>query len=295
MANIMSEKPTDVILGIPEIIEKYRIGEKLVMVTAYDYPSARAAELAGVDIVLVGDSGAMTVLGHESTTMITIDEMLMFCKAVRRGIRSPFMVGDLPYGSYEVSDEQAVQTAFRFIKEAGCDAVKLEGCGPMSISRARAIVQAGIPVVGHVGLTPQTAVTLGGYRAQAKNAEAASLLIQGALALQGAGCFCLVLEAIPSVVAELVVERIEVPTIGIGAGPATSGQVLVFHDLLGIGEGRDAKFVRRYADLLEAMKCGITDFAKEVRNREYPTTEHEYKMDPQEADTLRSILRSEED
>ena len=295
MANIMSEKPTDVILGIPEIIEKYRIGEKLVMVTAYDYPSARAAELAGVDIVLVGDSGAMTVLGHESTTMITIDEMLMFCKAVRRGIRSPFMVGDLPYGSYEVSDEQAVQTAFRFIKEAGCDAVKLEGCGPMSISRAHAIVQAGIPVVGHVGLTPQTAVTLGGYRAQAKNAEAASLLIQGALALQGAGCFCLVLEAIPSVVAELVVERIEVPTIGIGAGPATSGQVLVFHDLLGIGEGRDAKFVRRYADLLEAMKCGITDFAKEVRNREYPTTEHEYKMDPREADTLRSILRSEED
>ncbi len=282
------------LITIPRIFEKYRLGEKLVMVTAYDYPSALAVDNAGVDMVLVGDSAAMTVLGHGSTTMITIDEMLLFCKAVRRGLKSAFMVGDLPYGSYEASDDEAVQTAFRFVKEAGCDAVKLEGGGPMSVSRARAIVQAGISVVGHVGLTPQTATSLGGFRVQAKKAEAAKVLIGKALALQKAGCFCLVLEAIPSVVAEAVVERLAVPTIGIGAGPSTSGQVLVFHDLLGIREGKGAKFVRRYADLLDAMEIGVADFVREVRQKTYPAIEHEYKMDSEEADSLRSLLKSEE-
>lgn len=279
------------LVTIPGIIEKYRSGEKLVMVTAYDYPSALAVDKAGVDMVLVGDSGAMTVLGHESTTMITIDEMLVFCKAVRRGLKSAFMVGDLPYGSYEVNDDMAVQTAFRFVKEAGCDAVKLEGGGAMSVSRARAIVQAGIPVVGHVGLTPQTATSLGGFRVQAKQAEAAKTLINKALALQEAGCFCLVLEAIPSVAAEAAVERLAVPTIGIGAGPSTSGQVLVFHDLLGIREGKGAKFVRRYADLLDAMESGVAEFVKEVREENYPAIEHEYEMDSQEADRLRLLLK----
>ena len=281
------------LVTIPKIIEKHRLGDKIVMVTAYDYPSALVVENAGVDMVLVGDSGAMTVLGHESTTMVTIDEMLVFCKAVRRGLNTAFMVGDLPYGSYEVSDEEAVHTAFRFVKEAGCDAVKLEGGGPMSISRARAIVQAGIPVVGHVGLTPQTATSLGGFRVQAKNAEAARALISAALALQEAGCFCLVLEAIPSVVTEAVVERLKVPTIGIGAGSSPSGQVLVFHDLLGIRVGQGAKFVRRYADLLEAMENGVAEFVKDVRKNKYPAAEHEYKMDSKEADALRALLLSE--
>lgn len=283
------------LITLPKIIEKYRAGEKLVMVTAYDYPSALAVEEAGVDMVLVGDSGAMTVLGHDSTTEITVDEMLVFCKAVRRGLNSAFMVGDLPYGSYEVSDDEAVQTAFRFVKEAGCDAVKLEGGGPMSISRARAVIQAGIPVVGHVGLTPQTATSLGGFRVQAKNAEAATTLIDEALALQQVGCFCLVLEAIPSVVAEAAVERLDVPTIGIGAGPSTSGQVLVFHDLLGIRKGKGAKFVRRYANLLDAMQTGVAQFVEEVKENKYPAIEHEYKMDSVEADALRSLLSSDDD
>ncbi len=275
---------------MPRLAEKHRLGEKLVMVTAYDFPSARAAEAAAVDLVLVGDSGAMTVLGHDSTVSVTVEELLTLAKAVRRGLKTPFMVGDLPYGSYEISDEQAVATAFRFVKEAGCDAVKLEGCGPMSVSRAKAIVQAGIPVMGHVGLTPQTATALGGYRAQAKDASAALKLVEGAQALEDAGCFSVVLEAIPSVVAEAVVERLEVPTIGIGAGPSTSGQVLVFHDLLGIREGRGGKFVQRYADLQDEMNAGVAAYASDVRSKAYPQPEHEYAMDAAEADALRAAL-----
>ncbi len=275
---------------MPRLAEKHRLGEKLVMVTAYDFPSARAAEAAAVDLVLVGDSGAMTVLGHDSTVAVTVEELLTLAKAVRRGLKTPFMVGDLPYGSYEISDEQAVATAFRFVKEAGCNAVKLEGCGPMSVSRAKAIVQAGIPVMGHVGLTPQTATALGGYRAQAKDASAALKLVEGAMALEEAGCFSVVLEAIPSVVAEAVVERLEVPTIGIGAGPSTSGQVLVFHDLLGIREGRGGKFVQRYADLQDEMNAGVAAYASDVRSKAYPQPEHEYAMDAAEADALRAAL-----
>ncbi len=277
-------------MTLPRIVDQYKLGLPLVMVTAYDYPSARAAEAAGVDLVLVGDSGAMTVLGHESTVPVTLDEMLMLAKAVRRGLRSPFLIADLPFGSYEVSDHQAIETAMRFVKEAGADAVKLEGCGPMAVARARAIVQAGIPVMGHVGLTPQTAVALGGYRAQAKAHGAAMTLVAGAQALEQAGCFSIVLEAIPSVVAEAVVERVGVPTIGIGAGPSTSGQVLVFHDLLGIREGRGAKFVRRYADLQVAMDEGVAAYAAEVRSHAYPAPEHEYAMDQDEADALRDAL-----
>src|SRR3954449_6803841 len=188
-------------MTLPRLTEKKRLGEPIVMVTAYDYPSALAVESAGVDLVLVGDSGAMTVLGYDSTVPVTLDELLVLAKAVRRGLRRPFMVGALPFGSYEVSDEQAVQTAFRFVKEAGCDAVKLEGGGPVSVARARAIAQAGIPVMGHVGLTPQTSTALGGYRAQGRTAAAASRIAQEALALQEAGCFSLVFEAIPAAVA----------------------------------------------------------------------------------------------
>ncbi len=266
-------------MTLPRLLEKRALGEPLVMVTAYDYPSARAADRAGVDLVLVGDSGAMTVLGYDSTVAVTLDELLVLARATRRGLQSPFLVGDLPFGSYEISDEQAVTTAFRFVKEAGCDAVKLEGGGETSVRRARAIVNAGIPVMGHVGLTPQTATALGGYKAQGKSAAAAVRIAREALALQEVGCFSIVFEAIPSAVTEAIMPRMEIPVIGIGAGPAADGQVLVFHDLLGIREGRGAKFVQRYADLLDDMAGGVAAYAQDVRSRAYPGPEHGYAMD----------------
>ena len=281
----MSSHPSQIAAGarierlpvtLPRLAEMKRLGDPIVMVTAYDFPSARAAEAAGVDMVLVGDSGAMTVLGYPSTVGVELDEMLMLARAVRRGLRTPFLVGDLPFGSYEISDEQAVATAMRFVKEAGCDAVKLEGGGPVSVARARAISQAGIAVMGHVGLTPQTATVLGGYRAQGRNAEAAARVAREAVALQDAGCFAVVFEAIPSAVAEAIMPSMRVPVIGIGAGPATDGQVLVFHDLLGIRQGRGAKFVKRYADLLDEMTAGVAQYAADVRTRRYPGPEHGY-------------------
>ena len=275
---------------LPRLVEMKRLGEPIVMVTAYDFPSARAAEAAGVDMVLVGDSGAMTVLGYPSTVAVEADELLVLAKAVRRGLKTPFLVGDLPFGSYEISDEQAVRTAFRFVKEAGCEAVKLEGGGPTSVSRARAIVLAGIPVMGHVGLTPQTATALGGYRAQGRDARAAERVAREALALQDAGCFSLVFEAIPSQVAEELMARIDVPVIGIGAGPATDGQVLVFHDLLGIREGLGARFVKRYADIQDEMAAGVAAFAADVRTRGYPEPQHGYSIDAAELQAFRRRL-----
>jgi 3-methyl-2-oxobutanoate hydroxymethyltransferase len=269
-------------MTLPRLTEKKHLGEPIVMVTAYDYPSALAVDAAGVDLVLVGDSGAMTVLGYPSTVPVELDELIMLAKAVRRGLQLPLMIGDLPFGSYEVSDEQAITTAMRFVKEAGCDVVKLEGGGPISVARAKAIAQAGIPVMGHVGLTPQTATALGGYRAQGRNADAAARVVREALALQEAGCFAIVFEAIPSAVAEAVMPRMRIPVIGIGAGPSTDGQVLVFHDLLGIREGRGAKFVKRYADLLDEMTAGVAQYAADVRTRRYPGPEHGYSMPPEE-------------
>jgi 3-methyl-2-oxobutanoate hydroxymethyltransferase len=269
--------------------EKKALGEPIVMVTAYDYPSAQVAEAAGVDVVLVGDSGAMTVLGYPSTVPVSVDEMLVLAGAARRGLTTPLLIGDLPFGSYEVSDEQAIATAQRFVKEAGCDAVKLER-GGVCADRARAIVDAGIPVMGHVGLTPQTAVALGGYRSQGRTAERALEVAEDALALQAAGCFALVFEAVPSAFTEAVMPRLEIPVIGIGAGPATDGQVLVFHDLLGIYDGHAARFVKRYADVREQMVGGLEAFAADVRERRYPEPEHGYTMAPDEAERLRSLL-----
>jgi len=277
-------------MTLPRLTEKKRLGEPIVMVTAYDYPSALAVDKAGVDLVLVGDSGAMTVLGYDSTVPVSLDELLVLARAVRRGLRTPFMVGDLPFGSYEVSDEQAVQTAFRFVKEAGCDAVKLEGGGPVSVARARAIVQAGIPVMGHVGLTPQTSTALGGYRAQGRTSAAAERVAREALALQEAGCFSVVFEAIPSAVAAEVMPRMESVVIGIGAGPSTDGQVLVFHDLLGIREGRGARFVQRYADLLDDMVAGVAAYADDVRTHRYPAPEHGYSIPEEELAAFRASL-----
>ena len=274
---------------LSRLAEKKALGEPIVMVTAYDYPSAQVAEAAGVDVVLVGDSGAMTVLGYPSTVPVAVDEMLMLAGAARRGLTTPLLVGDMPFGSYEVSNEQAIATAQRFVKEAGCDAVKLER-GGSSVDRARAIVEAGIPVMGHVGLTPQTATALGGYRSQGRTAERAIEVTRDALALQEAGCFAIVFEAVPAELTETVMPQIDVPVIGIGAGPATDGQVLVFHDLLGIYDGHAARFVKRYANVRQAMIDGVAAFAEDVRERRYPEPEHGYTMAPDESERLRALL-----
>jgi 3-methyl-2-oxobutanoate hydroxymethyltransferase len=207
---------------------------------------------------------------------------------VRRGLKTPLMVGDLPFGSYEASDEQAIATAQRFVKEAGCDAVKLEG-GGAHVQRARAIVRAGIPVMGHVGLTPQTAVSLGGYRAQGRTAERAVQVIQDALDLQEAGCFSIVFEAVPAEVTDLAMARMEIPVIGIGAGPSTDGQVLVFHDLLGIYDGHKPKFAKRWADVRAEMVRGVSAYAQEVRGRVFPGPEHTYSIPPEELERLKEM------
>lgn len=276
-------------MTLPRLAEKKLLGEPIVMVTAYDYPSAQVAQEAGVDVVLVGDSGAMTVLGYPSTVPVSTDEMLMLASAVRRGLKTPLLVGDLPFGSYEASDEQAIATAQRFVKEAGCDAVKLER-GGTSAQRAQAIVQAGIPVMGHVGLTPQTATALGGYRAQGRTSDRALAVARDALALQEAGCFSIVFEAIPAAVAEVLMERIEIPVIGIGAGPATDGQVLVFHDLLGIYDGHAPRFAKRYQEIKAQMVAGVAEYATEVRHRTFPAPEHTYSIDEQELERFRAAL-----
>jgi 3-methyl-2-oxobutanoate hydroxymethyltransferase len=275
------------------LAEKKALGEPIAMITAYDHPSAQVAEEAGVDVVLVGDSGAMTVLGYPSTVPVSVDEMLMLAAAVRRGLQTPMLVGDLPFGSYEISDEQAIATAQRFVKEAGCDAVKLER-GGTSVQRARAIVDAGIPVMGHVGLTPQTATALGGYRSQGRTADRALEVARDALGLQEAGCFAIVFEAIPSDLTAELMPRMEIPVIGIGAGAAADGQVLVFHDLLGIYDGHAARFVKRYANIREQMIAGVTAYADDVRNRRYPEPEHGYTMAPDEVEGLRALLERED-
>jgi 3-methyl-2-oxobutanoate hydroxymethyltransferase len=275
---------------LPGLIEKKRLGDPIVMVTAYDYPSARAAEAAGVDLVLVGDSAATTVLGYSATTPVELDDMLVLARAVRRGLRTPLLIGDLPFGSYEVSDEQAITTALRMVKEAGCEVVKLEGGGEASVRRVRAIVGAGMPVMGHVGLTPQTSTALGGWKAQGRTAGAAARIATEALALQQAGCFALVFEAIPSAVTEELMPLLRIPVIGIGAGPATDGQVLVFHDLLGIRDGLGPRFVKRYANLQQEMNQGVAAFAEDVRLRQYPGPEHTYSIDPAELAELHALL-----
>jgi 3-methyl-2-oxobutanoate hydroxymethyltransferase len=280
--------PSRLPMTLPRLADKKRLGEAVVMVTAYDYPSARAAEAAGVDLVLVGDSGAMTVLGYPSTVAVELDEMLVLARAARRGLKSPFLIVDLPFGSYEISDEQAITTAMRVVKEAGADAVKLEGGGPVSVARARAITAAGIPVMRHVGLTPQTSTALGGYRAQGRTGQAAARIAREALALQDAGCFSIVFEAMPSAVAAEIMPQMDAVIIGIGAGPSTDGQVLVFHDLLGIREGRGARFVKRYANLQDEMNAGISAFADDVRSRRYPAPEHDYSIDPGELERFRT-------
>ena len=286
------KRSTPAAMSLPRLAEMKAAGEPIVMVTAYDHPSAQVVEAAGVDLVLVGDSAAMTVLGYDSTVPVGMDEMLMLAAAVRRGLETPLLIGDMPFGSYEQSSEQAVANAQRFVKEAGCDAVKLER-GGSSVDRARAIVRAGIPVMGHVGLTPQTATALGGYRAQGKTAGRAAQIAEEALALQAAGCFAIVFEAVPAAMTEALMPRMEIPVIGIGAGAGTDGQVLVFHDLLGIFDGRVPRFVKRYAELKAEMVDGVSRYTDEVRSKRFPRDEHTYSIEPEELESFRRYLDQE--
>ncbi|MDX6485799.1 MAG: 3-methyl-2-oxobutanoate hydroxymethyltransferase [Gaiellaceae bacterium] len=268
-------------LPLPELQEIKRRGEKIVMVTAYDAPSGRLADAAGVDIILVGDSSGMVMHGRESTVGVTLDEIVLMTQWVTRGAKRPLVVADMPFGSYETSNEQAIANAVRLVKDGGADAVKIER-GGTSIDRARAIVEAGIPVMGHVGLTPQTATVLGGFKAQGRTADRAQQLIDDAVALQDAGCFAVVLEAVPAAVARAATRALWVPTIGIGAGGDTDGQVLVWHDMLGYYEGNAPRFVKRYADLGATIVDALGRYADEVRSGTFPEEQHTYAMPEEE-------------
>jgi 3-methyl-2-oxobutanoate hydroxymethyltransferase len=276
-------------LALPELAGMKSRGDRIVMITAYDAPSARIADEAGVDLILVGDSAAMVVLGHDSTVPATIDEMIILTRAANRGARRPLVIADLPFGSYQVSDEQALETAIRFVKEAAADAVKLEGAGPM-LSRVRALTGAGIPVMGHIGLTPQTATMLGGFKAQGRNAAKAVQLYEDALALEAAGCFAVVLEAVPAPVATRITESLAIPTIGIGAGAHCDGQVLVWHDLLGLYEGKAPRFVKQYAELAPTIQDAVARYATEVRDGAFPEAKHTYSLREEELAAFEEAL-----
>ncbi|HEX6724592.1 MAG TPA: 3-methyl-2-oxobutanoate hydroxymethyltransferase [Gaiella sp.] len=273
-------------LPITELALMKERRQPIVMVTAYDAPSGRLADEAGVDLILVGDSAAMTVLGHDSTVPASMDEMIVLTRAVTRGARRPLVIADMPFGSFQVSDEEAVANAIRFVKEAGADAVKLEGAGP-SLSRAQAIVGAGIPVMGHIGLTPQSATALGGFKAQGRTADQARRLVDDARALEAAGCFSIVLEAMPAPVAGEITGHLTVPTIGIGAGGGTDGQVLVWHDLLGLYDGQSPRFVKQYADLATTIRDAVSAYADDVREHRFPEEVHTYGMSEEELQAFR--------
>jgi 3-methyl-2-oxobutanoate hydroxymethyltransferase len=276
-------------LALTELVQLKARRQPIAMVTAYDAPSGRLADAAGADVILVGDSAAMTVLGHDSTVPATMDEMLVLTRAVTRGARRPLVIADMPFGSFQVSDEEALRNAIRFVKEAGADAVKLEGAGPM-LSRVQALVGAGIPVMGHIGLTPQSATMLGGFKAQGRTAEKAVRLYDDALALEAAGCFAIVLEAVPAPVAARITESLTVPTIGIGAGGETDGQVLVWHDLLGLYAGHAPRFVKRYADLAAEIERAVSEFVGDVRDHRFPEEQHTYAMPDEELGLFEQAL-----
>jgi 3-methyl-2-oxobutanoate hydroxymethyltransferase len=280
-------------LPLPELLELKRRGQKLAMVTAYDFPSGRIADEAGVELVLVGDSAAMVVLGHDSTVPATMDELLMLTGAVTRGAKRPLVIADMPFGSFQVSNDDAVENAVRFVKEAGADAVKLEGAGP-TLSRVQAIVGAGVPVMGHVGLTPQSATMLGGFKAQGRTAAKAEQLYDDALALESAGCFAIVLEAVPAAIASRVTEALQVPTIGIGAGAGCDGQVLVWHDLLGLYEGKAPRFVKRYADLADQAKHALEAYVEDVREGRFPEEQHTYAIPEEELEAFEGWLAAQQ-
>ncbi|VBB46588.1 3-methyl-2-oxobutanoate hydroxymethyltransferase [uncultured Desulfatiglans sp.] len=264
---------------------KKAAGQKITMITAYDYPSGALADQAGIDTILVGDSLGMVMLGYDSTVPVTMDEMIHHCKAVRRGVKSAFILGDMPFLSYQVSEEKAVENAGRFIKEAGCEAVKLEGGSEMA-GVIRAIVNAGIPVCGHIGLTPQTATKLSGFKVQGKDAESARELVQAARDMEAAGAFMLVMECVPDVLGARITRELRIPTIGIGAGPDCDGQVLVYHDVLGLFERFTPKFVKQYVNLAPQIREALAQYKQDVESGAFPGAEHVFAMSAEEADKI---------
>jgi 3-methyl-2-oxobutanoate hydroxymethyltransferase len=267
---------------IADLQQKKREGRKITMMTAYDYPTAALVDQSGIDTLLVGDSLAMVMLGHNSTVPVTMDEMIHHCKAVSRGVKSGFILGDMPFMSYQVSTEKAVENAGRFIKEAGCDCVKLEGGSEMA-GVVKAIVDAGVAVCAHIGLTPQTATKLSGFKVQGKDAESALQLLKSAKDLENAGAFMVVMECIPDLLAARITRELTIPTIGIGAGKDCDGQVLVYHDLVGLYERFTPKFVKQYVNLSPQIREALGRFKEEVESGVFPGPEHTFSMNEEEA------------
>ena len=272
-------------ITLTRLQEKKNNGEKITMMTAYDYSAATLVDQAGIDTTLVGDSLGNVMLGYDSTVPVTMDEMIHHCKAVSKGVKNSFLIGDMPFMSYQSSIEKAIENAGRFLKEANCESVKLEGGSDMAPT-VKAIVKAGIPVCGHIGLTPQTATMLGGYKVQGKDAESAKKMLQSAIDLEEAGAFMIVFECIPDTLAARITGELKLPTIGIGAGKDCDGQVLVYHDLLGLYERFTPKFVKQYLNLAPMIKEALTQYKTEVENGTFPGPEHVFKMDQQEADKI---------
>jgi 3-methyl-2-oxobutanoate hydroxymethyltransferase len=270
---------------LAELQRKKDVGEKITMMTAYDYPSARLVDETGIDTVLVGDSLGMVVLGYDSTVPVTMDEMIHHCKAVHRGVKSSFIIGDMPFMSYQASIELAIENAGRFIKEARCDAVKLEG-GSEVAPIVKAIVRAGIPVCAHIGLTPQTATMLSGFKVQGKDAASARMQVKSAKDLEESGAFMIVMECIPDLVAARITRELKVPTIGIGAGRDCDGQVLVYHDLVGLFERFTPKFVKQYVNLSPLIKEALAQYKSDVEKGAFPGREHNFSMTPEEAEKI---------
>lgn len=273
-------------LTILDILKKKSQGQKISMLTAYDYPMACLLDEVGIDIVLVGDSLGNVILGQDSTVSVTMEEMLHHAKAVKNGVKKALLVADMPFMSYNVSIEQTICNAGQFIKQAGVDAIKMEGANPAVLQMVKAVVAAGIPVMGHIGLTPQTAGSLGGFKVQGKDAKAAQQILENALALEKAGCFSIVFECIPDSLSELITKRLTIPSLGIGAGPGCDGQVLVTHDLLGLNQRFTPKFVKKYVNLAVIMKKAMADFINDVNTVQFPDKEHSFTMKPEELSGL---------
>ncbi len=271
---------------IPALLEKKQKGEPITMLTAYDFPMAKQIDDAGVDIILVGDSLAMVILGYDSTLPVTMEDMIHHSKAVSKAVKRALIIGDMPFMSYQVSIEKAVENAGRFLKEAGCDAVKLEG-GKNVVDKIKAIVNAGIPVMGHIGLTPQSATALGGYKVQGKDLESAKALIEDAISICKAGVFSIVLECVPDELARIITQKVNVPTIGIGAGPYCDGQVLVTNDLLGLYEKFIPSFVKRYINLAPEIKKALASYVNEVKEKKFPSEQYSFKASKELVNALK--------
>jgi len=274
---------------INNLLEMKRKGEKIAMVTAYDYHTAVLADRAGMDVVLIGDSLGMTMLGYESTLPVTMNEMIIFSKAVTRGCKRPLVVGDMPYMTYQVSIDDAMRNAGRFMSEAGTDAIKLEG-GKHMAKTVEALVKVGIPVMGHIGLTPQSMAMLGGFKVQGKTAQAAVDLLDDAIALENAGSFFILLELVPSVISKVISERLTIPTVSIGSGPDCDGQLLIFHDLVGLFEAFTPKHVKKYANLSGEIENAFKNYIKDVKEVNFPTAEHSFKISEEEKKVFLDLL-----